>query len=174
MNVNNTLTRADYVQQLTQAEIELLIDASIQHTAIPLIAGISMEEATPEQLKKSGFKGPKPEPLSPAVKNELYKRFYGVLKPVIAAKAAEYVQSKLAFLTQMSDEQIREKALQGGQKLPLTDWKMRHELYYFHEARKISILGINGVPFHEICCPILSSYRDSGKLFQDAKIDEVI
>ncbi|MCP5507341.1 MAG: hypothetical protein H7A37_03445 [Chlamydiales bacterium] len=54
MNSLPTISRKDSIEIIAQYEIEQAISVNIEHFAIPLIAGVSMDELSQEEYVKMG------------------------------------------------------------------------------------------------------------------------
>ena len=182
MNVTLNPSRNDFIQAICKEEIKQLTRASIEHFAIPIIAGISMDEMSQQQFEEMGGRGKKPEPLSPETKLEMYKRIKSFLSDKILSKTTELVNSILHHsLGGFSDEELRLKAAALSEKVIEAEpnWTRLTDLFndhtcLFKDLQKNTTLKVNLISFHDILCPIMCKYRDSGALFKKINLDELI
>lgn len=166
----NGLTRKDYVQIISQEEVNEIIKVSIEHFAIPLIAGISMDQVTQAEYTAFGGKGVKPPPLTAEKKLEIYKRMHAFLRPRLLEKTTNLVNGVLNdSLTAMSEDELKAKAIQlKEQRNPdcNPDWTQLQRLLKDHtclytDLHNKTTLKVNLVMFHDQLCPILVEYRSS-------------
>jgi hypothetical protein len=179
MNVSPVLSRKECMQSISNAEIEQISRASIEHFALPLIAGISMDQVSQKEYEAMGGWGKKPEPLSDKVKLEMYTRIKNFIKPKIIEKITELVNSALEkALKDISDEELRLKVAALSERVMEAEpnWKKLPDLFkdhkcLFKDLEKHSCIKANLISFHDILCPLMGKYRDSGELFARAKLD---
>lgn len=183
MAVSLDLSRNECIQAISNKEVEQITRACIEHFAMPLIAGISMDEISQEEYKKMGGKGKKPEPLSPETKLEIYKRIKKFIKEKILSETAKLVNSVLdKSLKAFSDEELRLKDAALNEKKGMEtepNWKRLPDLFkdhtcLFKDLQKKTNLKADLISFHDKLCPIMCKYRDSGELFAKIKMDELL
>ena len=164
--------KTDYLQAIVDLEVEQLINISIQHSVLPLIAGISMDLVSEEDYKKMGGVGTKPKPLSPEKKLSLYKKMHEFLKQKLFQKCVELVKSVAKdSLGLLSEEEIKLKAEQKSKMEAVPDWSklpllFADHVYLFKEFKAKSNLKIDQKIFHDALCPIIKKYCDSGEIFE--------
>ncbi|MCB1112211.1 MAG: hypothetical protein KDK72_06090 [Chlamydiia bacterium] len=180
MNSLPTISRKDSIEIIAQYEIEQAISVNIEHFAIPLIAGVSMDELSQEEYVKMGGVGNKPEPLSKEVKNEVYKRIENFIRPKIYEETAKAVRSVLKdSLKSFSDSELQDKAkaltervVQVEPRWNTLSFLFENHLYLFEELKDKTDLKVDLISLHDKLCPIMCSYRDSGELFVKIHMNE--
>lgn len=181
MTISLKLTRDQCIDVIVKEETNLVIRASIEHFALPIIAGFRGDELTQQEFEEMGGQGKKPEPLSPERKLEFYERIKGFLLPIIKPLTAELVNSVLLqVLEQFSKAQLRLKVtmLNGRVKEAEPNWSKLSELYedhtcLFRELKKSTHLRSNLITIHDEICAVMSKYRDSGELFHRIRVNEL-
>jgi len=177
MSVSMNLSRSSYIEAIANAEVEMISNVCIEHIAVPMILGVSMDFVTQEDFNKK-FPGPKPEPLSDAAKREIYDRMRNFLKPKILEKTRELVNSVLSqSLDSLTDEQLSIKvteinAADLGPRWDTIHALFKDEAFLFKALQGRSALKADFNAFHDALCPIVSSYRDSGELYFKVRMSE--
>ena len=182
MRVSLNLLRNECIQAIGKEEIEQIARASIEHLAIPLIAGISMDQISQQEYEEMGGRGKKPEPLSAETKLEIYTRIRAYMRPKILSETEILVSSVLhQSLETLSDEELRLKAVALSEKVTEAEpnWKRLSDLFedhtcLFKDLETITNLKVNLISFHDTLCPIMCKYRDSGELFARINLDELL
>jgi hypothetical protein len=182
MNVSLDLSRSECITAIGNKEIEQITRASIEHLAIPLIAGFSMDQVSQQQYEEMGGRGAKPSPLSTEAKLEIYTRMKEFIKAKIVNEIAKLVNSVLEqSLESLTDEELRLKVAALKEKVVEAEpnWEKLPDLFkdhvcLFKELQKSTHLKADLVSFHEILCPIICRYRDSGELFARIKMHEFL
>jgi len=179
MTISLNLSRNECIQAIGNKEIEQLVDVTIQHFAIPTIAGFSMDDISQQQYEMMRG-GRKPEPISAKAKLEMYTRIKTFMKEKILSETAKLVNSVLVqSLQAYTDEELRHKVASLSHQPVITEpnWKIFPELVkdhtcLFKDLAKTTTLKANLIAFHDKLCPIMCTYRDSGELFARININE--
>lgn len=182
MSVSLNLSRNNCIQIISNAEVEKVAKASIDHFAIPLIFGLSMDLVSQEEYEEMGGRGKKPEPLSSETKLAIYNRMNEFFKSKILNKTAELVNSVLQeSFDSMTDEEllVQANALTEKSIDVAPDWNIISSLFkdhtcLFKELEAKSPLKANLISFHDVICPLMEQYRDSGELFKSIKLKKFL
>ncbi len=168
------VSRSNCIQIIGNAEVESIVRASIEHFVLPIIAGMSMDELTQKEYEAMGGTGKKPEPYSQSLKLSMYTKMKEFIRPKILAKVTELVNAALVkSFAAVSDEDLRAKvkALKEKVIVPEPNWSklkdlFKDHLFLFKEVDSSSNLKGHIIAVHDVICPIMAKYRDSGELFK--------
>lgn len=85
MNASLSLdsARKGYYQDIAQAEVDRLINVSIEHFALPLIISMSMDFLSQADFERMGYHGIKPQPFSAERKITIYRKIDAFLRPIL-------------------------------------------------------------------------------------------
>lgn len=162
------ISRNECIQAIAKEEVEQIVKASIDHIAIPVIMGFSLDNLSQAEYRSMGGLGEKPAPLSSEAKMEIYNRIKAVLRPLILEKIKGVVNSVLQeSLASLSDEELRAKlSALNGKAETTVNFSMITPLFKDHlclykEMQKTTTLKLNLLDVHEIVCPVMSACRDS-------------
>jgi hypothetical protein len=181
MNINPT-DRNHCLQTIKDIEIESITKASIDHMAIPVIMGMSLDYMTQDEFVLAGGRGKKPDPLPRNLKIELYTNINNLFRPIIANTITEFVNSLLqtSYAT-LSDLELQTKTIYLQDRViePEPDWAklpilFKDETFLFKELNKVTTLKANLVPIHDKICPIMLGIRDTQDFYKKIKVDEIL
>ncbi len=182
MNVNFNLSRKDWMQAISKDEVERLVRVSIEHFALPIISGFSMELLSQKEYEEMGGWGNKPKPLPMEIKLEMYCRIKKFVKPKILSKIEELVSSvsKRSF-DSLSDEelcskadQLPKKAIEAGPNWKSLPFLFKNHKCLFEQLETKSNLKADFSSFHDQICPIMCKDRDSGKLMNEINLVDLV
>lgn len=188
MTLSVNLTKNDYLKIILENEVNQIIDVSIEHFALPLIMGMSMDLVSQKEFQDMGGKGPKPMPYSNEIKQAIYTRMYEFFKPKLLKKTTKTVNLLLnKSLNSLSDEELKIKATalkekfqkEKSEKEIKPNWNKLDGLFddhliLFKELEMKNELTNRSKVLHDILCPIMHKYEDSGELFVSIKLHEII
>lgn len=182
MSISPVLSRSECIKVIENEEIKQLTRASIEHFAIPIIRGFSMDEMSQLEFEEMGGKGEKPKPLKPEAQLEIYTRIKKFITEKLGDEIASLVNSVLEqSLARFSDEELRLRVTALNQKVVEIEpnWQKLPDLFndhlcLFKELQKRTLLKVDVLFFHEKLCPMMCRYRDSGELFARIKMKEFL
>lgn len=180
MSVTLNFSRSESIKAIINEEIEKIATACIEHFALPIIAGISMDQTSQVEFEAMGGKGKKPSPLPLEIKLEIYSRIKRFYYPKITRKITELVNSDLLpTLLALSDDSLRVAASNIKKTPSAPRWEKITALFHDHtclftELKVTTLLKSDLIAFHEKLCPIMCKTRDSGALIASLNLEELL
>jgi hypothetical protein len=165
-----SISRAGCYQQISELETKRLMHVSIEHFALPIIGGMSMDLVSQEMFEQLGGKGPKPQPFGEVKKLNFYRQIETCLKPILNQLATQLIQSVLKpSLDPLTDEQLQIQLTQLKEKIKgdsKPDWNklgplFNDHLYSFNQLKKESVLKLDIKKFHDELCQLMAKHRDN-------------
>ncbi|MEI8366132.1 MAG: hypothetical protein WCF65_06910 [Parachlamydiaceae bacterium] len=171
-------------ETILENETERLLISSVQHIAVPLILGLSMDFVSPREWALISGGQPKPAPMNAEIKLNMYKRILGFYRPIISERIKDIVRlslSKTPFnISDINFKTETDRIADLLKRSQSPDWSKEHFVQMindcailFKEFASSSPIRINPTAVHEAICPIMSSYRDSGELMARTRLNEL-
>jgi hypothetical protein len=182
MSVSLNASRNDCICTIIKNEVEQITRTSIEHFALPIIAGYSLDGISQETYAKMGGKGLKPTVVSQEAKLEMYRRIKAFFNEIITNKVTQLVTLALeGTLKSFSDEELnaRIKAISDRAIVLEPNWDslaslFKDHTFSFKQLKHTSLLHDKVVSLHDVLCPIMCAYRDSGELYVKINLKEFL
>lgn len=176
------VSRSTLIQDISGILINEIFVTSVEHIAIPVILGLSLEDMTPQELAEMGkFLTKPPLPVKDNHKLTIYNRMKEYYRPIITpiiSKSVNAILIKVASpLSYVKLKALADK-IKNMDKLQEAKWARIKELFEDHiclykQLEAKTGIEFNAVELHDALCPTMAYERDN-RLLQKINVDEIL